>query len=155
MTCKALQQLGPGQLRLRLRVVSRSSEVLARLRAEYPFIDDLGPMENTSALEAEAGTWNAFLHPLFCMAMGCSTKLATAINWGLPVLTTPAGMRGYAWREGGVSLAGTPVELAQNTLDSLNRNRAEALRADVLKAARSSPSVDEIAASMRQILGIA
>ena len=152
LLCSALQQIGPG--RLRLRVVTRSHAVLARLRSSYPFIDDLGPMEEASALEAEAGTWNAFLHPLFCMAMGCSTKLATAINWGLPVLTTPAGMRGYQWKEGGVSLANTPGELAQNALDALDGNRADALRADVLRAARSAPGLDEIAKNMRQALGV-
>lgn len=153
MACRALQHIGPG--RLRLRVVSRSHKVLARLRATYPFFDALGPMEESGALEAEASTWNAFLHPLFCMAMGCSTKLATALNWGLPVLTTPAGVRGYQWKEGGVSLASTPEELARNTLGALDENRAGVLRADVLRAARSAPGIDDIAACVRQSLGIA
>jgi Glycosyl transferases group 1 len=150
MLCKALQRAGPG--RLRLRVVTRSHAALARLCAGYPFIDALGPMERTGELAAEAGTWNAFLHPLFCMAMGCSTKLATAINWGLPVLTTPAGARGYQWREGGVSLAMTADEMARNALDALDPDRANALRMDVLRAARSAPGIDEVAAQIRVAL---
>ena len=151
LLCEALRRIGPG--RLRLRVVTRSHSVLERLRTDYPFIDALGSMEDIGDLEAEAGTWSAFLHPLFCLAMGCSTKLATAINWGLPVLTTPAGVRGYRWTDGGVSLAATPDELAKNALDALDKNRAEALRVDVLKAARSAPGIDEVAAQMRQALG--
>jgi hypothetical protein len=150
MVCTALQQAGPGTLRL--RVVSRSDSVLERLRVRFPFVEALGPMEGPGELEAEAATWNAFLHPIFCMAMGCSTKLATGMNWGLPVLTTPAGMRGYQWTEGGVSLASTAVELARNSLDVLERKRADLLRENVLRAVRSAPSIREIAEKMRQVL---
>ncbi len=150
--CAALQAAGPG--RLRLRLITHSREFAASLRGRYPFVDDLGPLLAPGAVEAEAATWSAFVHPIFCHAMGCSTKVATGLGWGLPVLTTAAGVRGYSWKEGGVALATTAADLAQRALEVLDPARADALRDEVIKAARSAPSMHDVARQMRRDLGL-
>lgn len=150
--CAALQTAGTGKLRLRL--VTQSRRIAADLQARYPFIDDLGPLETSGHLEAEVATWSAFVHPIFCYAMGCSTKVATGLKWGLPVLTTEAGLRGYAWKHGDIPVSSTAKELADRAFDMLTCTRAAALREEVIKAVHSAPSVHEVAAQMRRDLGL-
>nr|WP_067057304.1 glycosyltransferase [Mucilaginibacter sp. L294] len=64
------------------------------LEKEYSFIKYKGRLSNEELMN-EAKTWTVFLNPVFWYARGSSTKLAQAINWGIPVITTPAGTRGY------------------------------------------------------------
>jgi len=151
--CASLQAAGVGSLRLRL--VTRSQKFAADLRARYPFVDDLGPLETPRAVEAEAATWSAFIHPIFCYARGCSTKVATGLNWGLPVLTSAAGLRGYAWKQGELPILNSAQELAGAALGSLKFARANALHEEVLKVVRSAPTLNEVAAQVRRDLGLA
>jgi glycosyltransferase involved in cell wall biosynthesis len=65
-----------------------------KLAMQYPFIKYKGSLDNTQLL-TEIQNWSLFLNPVFWYARGSSTKLAQAINWCIPVLTTPAGARGY------------------------------------------------------------
>ena len=150
--CQALAQKG-GRLP-RLRLVTRSAAVAEDLRRSYAFVDDLGPLEEPGKLEAEAATWSAYVHPIFCYAMGCSTKVATGLAWGLPLLTSEAGLRGYAWSEGKLQTGDTPGDLADLAIGLLDRQRAEAARAEVIKAAQSAPSVEDVATLFRQELGL-
>ena len=69
----------------------------------------LGPLDDAD-LRGEAGSWNCFINPLFCLSRGCSTKLATALSWEIPVVTTSFGRRGYVWNDGTLSLAERPAE---------------------------------------------
>ena len=46
--------------------------------------------------------WSVFLNPVFWYSRGASTKLAQAISWGVPCLTTPAGRRGYDLKDTGI-----------------------------------------------------
>jgi hypothetical protein len=87
--CSALQELGGGGPRV--RIISRSAAVGRDLAAKYSFVDYLGPLEDRKSVVNEVATWSAFAHPIFCHAMGCSTKVATGLSWGLPLLTTCAG----------------------------------------------------------------
>jgi hypothetical protein len=150
--CAALMAIGPGALRL--RVVSRSRTVVASLRQRYPFIDDLGPLEAPGEVEGEAATWNAFVHPIFCYAMGASTKTATGFSWGLPVLTTSAGLRGYVWKAGDVPVTETAADMARHALAMRDLTRAAAFRDQVLLAARSAPSIADVASQIRADLGM-
>ena len=136
---------------VRFRLVGGPEAEGRALAARYPVMDYLGPLDD-EALAAEAATWSAFVHPLFCYARGCSTKLAVALGWRLPVVTTPAGARGYTWREGGVACADTPAELAVLALRMLDPAQARAARAQVCLAAESAPSVSEVAAGLREML---
>jgi hypothetical protein len=113
---EALQPISPAGLRVRL--ISHSGDFCRYVAKHFPCVDYLGPLSNAEA-QAEAGTWNAFVHPQFCYAMGCSTKLATGLSWGLPCLTTPAGARGYRLATtAGVVVDGSCEDLARASVES-------------------------------------
>jgi hypothetical protein len=150
--CAALSAAGPG--RLRLRLITRSSQIAAALKKRHAFVDDLGPLERRDAVEAEAGTWSAFVHPVFCFAMGCSTKVATGLSWGLPVLTTAAGLRGYVWKDGRIPTATTAAELAALAIEVMDTNKAAIVRGEALRIARSGPSVTDVAMQVRGDLNL-
>lgn len=107
---EALQPMAP--VDLRVRIISHSSAFCRHVSDRFQCVDYLGPLSETEA-RAEAGSWSAFVHPQFCYAMGCSTKLATGLSWGVPCLTTPAGSRGYKLAvDAGVVLEGDEHDLA-------------------------------------------
>lgn len=139
---------------LRVRLISRSHQVCAAAAAQYPFVDYLGPVEDPAAVHAEAGTWNAFLHPIFCHAMGCSTKVAVGLAWGLPVVTSDAGLRGYDWAAGALTTVNTPDSMAARVLALTQLPVAEAARQQVLAALRQAPTLAEVAAQARRDLGL-
>jgi hypothetical protein len=99
----------------RLRLVGGPASCGATLARRHGFVDHLGPL-NDDALRAEAATWCCFVNPIFVYSKGCSTKLAVALGWGLPIATTRYGARGYLWDEGAIPLADDPTELADLVL---------------------------------------
>ena len=143
------ERLAPAGVRFRL--VGGPAREGCALAARFPHVDYLGPLDET-ALTVEAATWSCFVHPLFCYARGCSTKLAAALGWHLPVVTTPAGMRGYTWREGIVPSAEDPRGLAELALRTLEPAAARAAREQSCLAARSAPTLPEVTARLREIL---
>src|SRR5207237_7690665 len=74
---------------LRFRLVGGPEHRGRQLAGEFVRVDYLGAL-NEDALAAEAKTWSCFVHPLFCYARGCSTKLAVALRWRIPIVTTNA-----------------------------------------------------------------
>jgi Glycosyl transferases group 1 len=99
----------------RLRLVGGPAACGARLAERYGFVDYLGPLGD-DALRAEAATWCCFINPIFVYSKGCSTKLAVALGWGLPIATTRFGARGYHWDEAAIPLADDASELADLVL---------------------------------------
>jgi Glycosyl transferases group 1 len=95
----------------RLRVVGGPTSRGAMLAARYGLVDYLGPLSD-DALRVEAATWCCFVNPIFVYSKGCSTKLAVALGWGLPIATTRFGARGYDWDETVIPLADDPAQLA-------------------------------------------
>ena len=140
-------------VRLRIRVVGGPTVTGKWLQQKYPLVDYLGPLDD-SKLREEARTWNGFLHPIFCYPRGCSTKLATAISWGIPIITTPPGHRGYTWKTGSLLLAETPDDFASVCVQLLDRTRAEEARHGVLRVGASSPRTNDVAAELRVMLGL-
>lgn len=129
----------------RVRVVGMPEVAGRRLAEQYRLVEYLGALSDQE-LRAEASTWNCFLHPIFCYARGASTKLAVGLGWGIPVVTTPAGCRGYEWSRGGVTMSTTPAEFAQATA-ALARSSVEREQAarNVRSLVESTPGIDEIA----------
>ena len=108
---------------VKVRVVSRSrwhGEWLAR---KFSQVEYLGPMED-GEVEQEAASWCAFLHPMFCFARGCSTKLATGLGWRIPCLSTVSGIRGYDIPKGSVVLVTTAKEFASQGVKLANLKEA-------------------------------
>ncbi len=147
----AFSRIAPPPARFRLVGGPRAKgEALAR---SYPCMDYVGPLDD-AALAVEAATWNCFVHPLFYYARGCSTKLAVALGWHLPVATTHAGARGYAWREGDLLLTNNPDGLAALACRYFDLKVADAAREQVKMAVRSSPTLRDVAEKLRTILDI-
>lgn len=93
--CVALSKLKTG---IQIRLVGSPSEVGEGLASRYTFVCYLGFLE-TDQLLKEAASWSLFINPVFYYSRGVSTKLAKALSWGLPVVTTDIGCRGYQWKE--------------------------------------------------------
>lgn len=132
-----------------VRVVGGPADEARALAEAYPgLVEPLGGLPD-DALESEAATWSCFLHPMFCYARGCSTKLAVAVGWRLPVVTTRAGIRGYEWRDGTLPLADDPAAFAAEARKYADVAYAAARRVDVERIAASSPTTSEVAARLR------
>ena len=136
---------------VRFRLVGGPLESGRELTRHFKSVDFLGPLDDDT-LRAEASRWSCFVHPIFCYAMGCSTKLAVALGWRLPVATTAAGTRGYRWREGTIPVAETPAELARLVVSMLRPEAARAARHKVDVVAGSCPTLPEVAAELRDTL---
>ena len=124
-----------------LRVVGGPVEAGDRLQREFRNIRHLGRLSD-DALLAEASTWSALTNPMFCQARGASTKVATALGWGVPVATTVEGARGYRWDDELLPLAQNPPGLARLCVEISRGDKAEWGRRAV--AIRSlSPTFEE------------
>jgi len=99
-----------------LRIVGGPERVGCELATQFKSITYCGRLDD-AALRQEAATWRAFVNPIFCPARGASTKVATALSWGLPVLTTPHGARGYRWDDTMLPLPDSPTSLVDLVRD--------------------------------------
>lgn len=95
-----------------LRLVGGPESLGRRLAELHSSITYLGRLSDAE-LADEMVTWRGVVNPIFCQARGCSMKVKTAIEQGLPVLTTPIGARGYAWDPQALPLVDTPEALAR------------------------------------------
>lgn len=129
---------------VRIRVVGGPKRLGAWLAGRFRNVDYLGPLDR-AALESEAQSWSAFLHPIFCWPRGCSTKLASALAWGLPIVTTPQGRRGYVWRQGSLIEAESPEAFLDAVERLFEPEIGRAAARDVALAAGSSPTLVEVA----------
>ncbi|MFT3722184.1 MAG: glycosyltransferase family 4 protein [Hyphomonadaceae bacterium] len=138
---------------IRIRIVGGPDRIGRWLASRFPFVDYLGTLDD-AGLKAEASTWRAFLNPIFCQARGCSTKVATALSWGIPVVTTEYGRRGYVWSDGCVIEADTPAAFARQMLDLLSEAGARRAHEGVAAAAANSPSLTDVAGKLRNFIDI-
>lgn len=135
----------------RFRLVGAPSEKGNAIARRYSFVDYVGQLSNQD-LRLEAATWCCFVHPLFLSAKGCSTKLAVALGWELPIATTEYGARGYRWNPRVLPLADSPVPLATLVLQRARRETFEAYRRETVQIGAMSPTISEIGAQIRQFL---
>ncbi len=96
---------------LSLRLVGGPESIGMELQNRFKSIKYLGKLSEELLVE-EASTWNAFVNPIFCYARGASTKVATALSWGMPLVTTFIGSRGYTWDDKLLPRAETAKDLA-------------------------------------------
>jgi glycosyltransferase involved in cell wall biosynthesis len=146
---RELKPLSPANLRFRL--VGGPEHRGRQLAEMFPRVDYLGPLDD-AALPAEARTWSCFVHPLFCYARGCSTKLAVALGWRIPIVTTTAGARGYVWREGEIPIAESAIELARLAIRLLEPTAGAAAREQINLVANSMPERGDVAKKLREAL---
>ena len=135
----------------RVRVVGAPARIGRWLASRFGAVDYLGGLGDDE-LRSEASSWNAFLHPIFLMARGCSTKLATALSWRIPVVTTELGRRGYVWRRGALTIADTPAAFAARCRELTDLTTAADAREAAAAAAQSSPTLAELCRALRENL---
>lgn len=111
----ALQKIDHSKLSI--RIVGAPESYGKQLQNKYTFIKYLGELPD-KVLEEEVKTWAVLLNPVWWYSTGASTKLARAISWGVPIISTTAGMRGYDWKAGSLIVADTPEEMAQQLIEN-------------------------------------
>lgn len=137
---------------IELRLVGSPTDTGKKLAEKYSFVNYLGYLP-AKDLEQEACTWCFFLNPVFYYSRGVSTKLAKAISWGIPVISTTIGCRGYVWKEGGVVLAENASSMAGCIIDYANDSdyiRKAKEQIDLL--GKSGLSLEEIATNLKKII---
>ncbi|WP_190372073.1 glycosyltransferase family 1 protein [Anabaena sp. FACHB-1391] len=134
-----------------IRIVSSSESLGNSLTKRFSFVEYLGRLSN-EALHNEALTWCWFIHPLFCWSRGCSTKLADALEWQIPVLTTEAGCRGYTWKDGNVVKVNTVKDFCSYLVNFNSIDKIEDIRSNVILASSTSPSIDDVADKINHAL---
>ena len=127
---------------IELRVVGGPESIGVALQNEFKSIRYLGELPDEK-LRAEAATWCAFINPIFCYARGASTKVATALGWGLPVITTPHGARGYRWDQQALPLAKSVSEMLNITKQIASSDDAESWRMRAKLVANLAPTASE------------
>ena len=136
---------------LRIRLVGAPVEYGKQLAAQYPFIDYLGEYSD-DALEQEAATWSFFLNPVWWYSTGASTKLGKGISWGIPIVSTTAGMRGYQWSSGKLLVADTPSAMCAAILDAVKSKEKIIYWASQTKEVAShGPSIDELSMQLEAL----
>jgi glycosyltransferase involved in cell wall biosynthesis len=146
---EALQSKAPQGTSVRL--IGGPESVAQTIADRFPIVEYLGRLSDEDLFD-EAATWNAFVHPLFCYARGCSTKLAMPLGWEIPVVTTTPGHRGYQWSLGTLQVADTPEELANLALSLLDPQKAQIAQQECAKIANSALKLEALADRMRQYI---
>ena len=136
---------------VRVRVVGGPQELGRWLADKYGTVDYLGTLDD-AALAVEAATWNVFIHPIFCLPRGCSTKLAIGIAWQIPIVTTAEGRRGYLWDHGTMPEARDADDFVRICRTLLDPVAAQEAQREVARIAHSSPSVARVADMMCELL---
>jgi glycosyltransferase involved in cell wall biosynthesis len=95
---------------IEIRLVGAPTVDGNKLAETFKFVKYLGELSDMD-VEKEVSTWAFFLNPVWWYSTGASTKLAKAISWGIPIITTTAGMRGYEWKKGSLLVADSPAQM--------------------------------------------
>lgn len=127
-----------------IRVVGQPEEVGKSLASKYPFVKFLGALSDEELLQ-EVKSWNYFINPIFYYSRGASMKLAKAITWEIPVITTIAGRRGYCWTEGSlIETENSPKAFANKMISCLDHlNDHQAFVEEIKKIKYSAPTASE------------
>lgn len=148
--CEAIQQ-SPTKGNISIRVVGKECSNLTELVNKFPFVTALGYLDNKDLIK-EASSWMYYLNLVFYYSKGVSTKLSKGMNWGLPVISTEAGNRGYQFKQGGVLTASSPAEIVQLVAQRIANNvLLQEDKSRVELAVRSSAQLQDI---MDEIISI-
>lgn len=135
-----------------VRLVGAPDNWGKKIEAMYDFVEYTGELSDKD-LDKEVATWALFLNTVFWYSTGVTTKLAWAINRGVPIVTTTPGMRGYKWKQGKLPVAETPKEMAKFVNGYiLDNKKIENLKTEIIKIRNSSYSADEISENIMEEL---
>jgi hypothetical protein len=144
-----LEALSLKQHHLQFRLVGAPPAYGLKIKEQFPFVEYLGELSD-DALEKEVAGWAFFLNPVWWYSTGASTKLARAISWGLPILTTTAGKRGYEWKNGDLLVADSPADMVELLLrESVSIERINYWKGQTELVADSGPDQYELTNRIR------
>ena len=138
--------------KIEIRLVGAPESMGTQLAKKYKQVNYLGELSD-AGLENEVATWSILLNPVWWYSTGASTKLAKAISWGIPIVTTTAGMRGYRWNKGNLLMADTPQQMW--TVIHKNANDIQIINANAAQTkivATSGYEVKELADMLQQLI---
>jgi hypothetical protein len=148
--CNSLQSMNV--VDLELRVVGKSCPQLIDLARRFQFVKLMGYLDGDS-LKEEAGSWMYFLNPVFYYSKGVSTKLAKGMNWGLPIISTNAGNRGYVFPAGIPTTVESTIDFALQLVKKVyDLPTASKDRDVILKNINSYKSYDLLMTELNKIL---
>ncbi len=132
-----------------IRVVGAPESFGRQLQQQYPFITYLGELPDKD-LETEVASWSILLNPVWWYSTGASTKLSRAISWGVPIISTTAGMRGYNWKDGRMMVADTPEGMADEMLrTAVDPQQARYWAEQTRIIAAAGPSLEDLCNMIR------
>ncbi len=124
------------------------------IQEKFSFVKYLGYLDETQ-LRTEVSTWSFFLNPVFWYSRGASTKLAQGVNWGIPVISTIQGNRGYSWSKGEILTAKSPSDMAHLIIKYLqSRDELEILKDNVRLVATHGPDLAGLGIKIKDILSL-
>lgn len=108
-----------------VRLVGQPAEIGENFAKQYVFVKYLGALKDTDLVE-EVKNWSFFINPIFNYSRGASMKLAKAIEWQVPIITTIAGRRGYLFDSGKlIETEDNPFAMAKAIIKQLNITDAD------------------------------
>lgn len=148
--CDALKKMSVQNIELRLAGMGESTG--RAIEREYSFVRYLGYLTEQQ-LSDEVSRWTFSINPVFYYSRGVSTKLGKALSWGIPVITSKKGMRGYKWQEGKILSCETAEQMA-STISAFANDKcaADFYRTEALKIKASSPGYEAIMSEICEIL---
>lgn len=136
---------------LEIRLVGAPVANGRQIAEKYSFVNYLGELSDDD-LDKEAATWCFFLNPVWWYSTGASTKLSKGISWGIPIITTTAGMRGYEWKQGCLLVADTPLAMCQAMRESLHLDRVRYWAQQTKTVAENGLSLEDLKQRVRLAL---
>jgi len=139
---------------INLRIIGSPESIGKHIADMYSFVTYVGYLE-PEELISEVSTWSFFLNPVFYYSRGVSTKFAKALSWGLPIITTTIGYRGYDWKEGNPIVADNAADMVKIINEySLNIEMVNKASIEIKKIVATSPTLDMIGIDLKSFIGI-
>ncbi len=133
---------------LKIEVVGGPKEKGLELEANYSFVNYLGHLSDEE-LNKKASNWSLFLNSIFWYSRGASTKLAQGINWGIPIVSTQAGNRGYKWNKGAILTVSDQKEMAEEVVKNLaSLDKIKKMAEEIRLIANTSLNLKDIASEI-------
>ena len=137
---------------IEIRLVGAPEEFGKKIAHKYPMVKYLGELSDKD-LETEVSSWAILLNPVWWYSTGASTKLAKAISWGIPIVTTTAGMRGYKWNTGSLLLADTPEQMCKMVIQNSGDLKTININSEQTRiVANSGLGVKELAKMIKELI---
>ncbi|RZK26358.1 MAG: glycosyltransferase family 1 protein [Flavobacterium sp.] len=137
-----------------IRIVGQPANIGRELERKYPFVRYLGSLDEDSLIK-EIENWSFFINPIFNYSRGASMKLAKAIEWEIPVITTVAGKRGYKWPTSlkMIETSNSPQDFADKMLNSIEPDfDLKAVQINISEIKKTSLTAEEIGTILRERL---